>query len=101
MFISAAVIIVMEDGFTAVNDSSVAQLSGQERDKLTRRRGEGGGLKPSALIFVANLWAFLAGTAGNSRRALRGQLPLRVKSPWRELRAALRCHGLGQHQGEL
>lgn len=70
------------------------QHSGQERDQLTRRRGEGGRLKPSALIFVTNLRAFLAGTAGNSRRALRGRLPLRVKSPWREVRAALRGYGL-------
>lgn len=80
---------------------AIVQRSGEERQQLTRRRGEGGRLKPSALIFVTKLRVFFAGTAGNSRRALRGQLPLRVKSPWREVRAALRSHGLRQHQAEL
>lgn len=87
----------MEDAEMRSIIPEIAQLSGEERQQLTGRRGEGGRLKPSALIFVTKLRVFFAGTAGNPRRALRGELPLRVKSPWREVLS----HGLRQHQAEL
>lgn len=77
---------------------SVFQSSEQQRDGLTRRSGKRGRLEPSALIFLTTLRTVLAGTTGNTLRALRGNFPLRVKSPWRELRAALPGRGLRQDQ---